>query len=81
MSNYGKFLSSSLILLIYDQQLQEHLKLPVSLGKLLPPLKSLKKRSLIEVISEESNITLKLQPMIMKYLLTEQRDLFNVAIQ
>ncbi len=63
------------------KQLQDHLKLPVSLTKLLPPLKSLKKRSLIEVIDEKSNITLKLQPLIMKYLLTEQKDLVNVAIQ
>ncbi len=51
------------------QQLQEYFKSKVSLSKLLPTLTSLKKRSLIEVISNKNQISLTLQPMIMKYLL------------
>ena len=49
------------------EQLQEHSKLKVSLSKLLPTLTSLKKRSLVEVISQENQISFTLQPMIMKY--------------
>lgn len=51
------------------EQLQEQFKFQVSLSKLLPTLTSLKKRSLIEVISENDRISFTLQPMIMKYLL------------
>ncbi len=61
------------------KQLQELVKPQVSLSKLLPTLTSLKKRSLIEVISEENKISFTLQPMIMKYLLTEHKDLFDFS--
>ncbi|MDJ0572978.1 MAG: hypothetical protein QNJ53_28620 [Pleurocapsa sp. MO_192.B19] len=51
----------------------------MSLSRLIPTLASLKKRSLIEVISEENKISFTLQPMIMKYLLTEHKDLFDFS--
>ena len=61
------------------KQLQEHVKPQVSLSQLLPNLTSLKKRSLIELISQENHTSFTLQPMIMKYLLTEQKDLLNCS--
>lgn len=54
--------------------LKEHFKNKVSMSKLLPSLTSLKKRSLIEVISEANQISFTLQPMIMKYLILEQKE-------
>lgn len=54
------------------KQLQAHFKFPVSLSKLLPTLTSLKKRSLIKVISEKNEPSFTLQPMIMKYLISPQ---------
>ncbi|MGB5715335.1 MAG: NB-ARC domain-containing protein [Waterburya sp.] len=54
------------------QQLQEHVEPSLSLSELLFSLTSLKKRSLINVISEENIIILALQPMFTKYLITEQ---------
>ena len=61
------------------KQLQEYFKPQVSLSKLIPALASLKKRSLIEVISEENKISFTLQPMIMKYLLTEHQNLLDFS--
>lgn len=55
------------------KQLQEHFKPQVGSSKLLHTLTSLKRRSLIEVISEVNQISFTLQPMVMKYLLTEQK--------
>ena len=56
------------------KQLQEHFKPQVSLSKLLPTMTSLKKRSLIEVISDENQVSFTLQPMIMKYLISSYRE-------
>jgi GTPase SAR1 family protein len=53
------------------KQLQEHFKPQVGSSKLLATLISLKRRSLIEVISEVNQISFTLQPMVMKYILTE----------
>jgi hypothetical protein len=53
------------------KQLQEHFKPQIDLSKLLHTLTSLKRRSLIEVILEVSQISFTLQPMVMKYILTE----------
>lgn len=58
------------------KRLQEYLKPQVSLSKLLPTLISLKKRSLIEVISEVNQNSFTLQPMIMKFILTEPKNMF-----
>ena len=63
------------------QRLQERVMPQVSWSKLLSSLTSLKKRSLVEVISEVNPISFTLQPMIMKYLLTEKKDLSNLVIK
>lgn len=63
------------------EQLQGLVKPSTSLSKLVPTLASLKKRSLIEVISEENKISFTLQPMIMKYLLTEYQDLLDFSVK
>ncbi|MBE9166109.1 NACHT domain-containing protein [Pleurocapsales cyanobacterium LEGE 06147] len=56
------------------KQLQEHFKPQVGSSKLLHTLTSLKRRSLIEVISEVNQTSFTLQPMVMKYILTEEKD-------
>ncbi len=63
------------------RQLQEHIKPQVIWSELLPSLTSLKRRSLIEVNLEINPISFTLQPMMMKYLLTEKKDLFNLVIK
>ena len=63
------------------RQLQEHLKPQVNWSKLLPSLASLKRRSLIEVNLEINPISFTLQPMMMKYLLTEKKELFHLVIK
>ena len=71
LSNLEKQILSTLAIdrqAINLEQLQEHFKPQISLSRLLPTLIALKKRSLIEVVSQKNQIGFTLQPLVMKYL-------------